>query len=470
MKITHLGHESWAIEQSGLKVLIDPLLNDTFGTNPDYQFTIRPERKINPEIYAQVKFVILTSEYYQHFDLCSINKITKNVEIVVPSSFSNYAIEAIRKLGYKLNVVSIGASYSFKKLELIFIPGDKETSFWDSRVCSLAISIDDKTTNKDWIFIQSDTKVNSNLNRFLPGNWTLNAQSVFLTCNLKIWQTQGYHALDNFIDTLEIPINPSKYIDLISDIVPLNIASINASSYYFICGGGYDLESIKRPKPMIDKYTILKDLMYFSLNAHVFCPKPGDLYEIIDSTNYLVNSSPDIKHVSPNTREIKPFSMNSPFKNKKINIIDQDFFDSLIYLERLFLFSRLGRALIYVNEYLDKKCASERFCLQFESGKNSKQYTFCFSKNVFKEQKYCGDAAIALYPAGVRLSLNDYRCLTRGEITIAEICHSSSMQWHTGGREDSPVGFLYSAFSEFLASDLSKKKYAKILERLESIK
>lgn len=472
MKLTHLGHESWHIKSTSANLLIDPILRSSFGTNRDLPFTFVPKVEIDSELYKDVNSVVITAEYFQHFDPLSLKLLQKGTEVIVSSFFSKEAKEFIIDFGLQLTVLRPGKVYKKSGFELIFFPPDNESVIWDSRVVSLGISFCNKSSNKTWHFFQSDTMILKSIKDFVPNYWCKFPATTALTSHIKFYSEKGFIPYDNYIEDTEVALGPVDYFDFLSTIIPVSTDPINMSRCFFLCGGGYDLELISRPKTKYDNKHTVSILERFTLNSQIFSPVAGEVFKIEENNISKIESTKHI-NISQNSivTERQSFTPHLLFE-KDIDLNNDD--EKLLkrcfeYLGKVFLFSQLGESLIFTSNYLESPCDAKRFCIQFFSSKRNIEYVFDFSMGEFIEEEFSEDLAITKYPSGVRMYLNDFIEVIYGHVTIAEVCHAGAIHWHTGNYKESPIGLLYTAFAEFMPNGLAKKKYSYIKKSINDV-
>jgi L-ascorbate metabolism protein UlaG (beta-lactamase superfamily) len=83
MKYSFLGHQSWLFQEGSTKILLDPLLQDTFGVDPKHGIEIVPPRLIQREIYQDADAVLLSHEHSDHFHPASLSLLRKGIPVYV---------------------------------------------------------------------------------------------------------------------------------------------------------------------------------------------------------------------------------------------------------------------------------------------------------------------------------------------------------------------------------------------------
>lgn len=165
MDIFSLGHESYIINHENTFMIVDPILEVSFGSDKKNKFIIKPTRKINYSLLPKINCIVLTTEHLQHFHPLSIKKLyimhrelhgDQEIKVFVPSLFPASAEKIINEIGFKLIRLQPDTHNYIGDLDIRFyIPqSDMNVPFWDSRVASLYLS-----NGRDALFIQSDTKI-----------------------------------------------------------------------------------------------------------------------------------------------------------------------------------------------------------------------------------------------------------------------------------------------------------------------
>ena len=96
MRLTVLGHASYLVEGQNTKILMDPVLGDTFEGGNSIPF---PSRTINKKDLPQVDAIILSHFHSDHFDIDSLVFIGKAIPIYCP--MSTHHILFLKQAGFK---------------------------------------------------------------------------------------------------------------------------------------------------------------------------------------------------------------------------------------------------------------------------------------------------------------------------------------------------------------------------------
>lgn len=466
MKLTHLGHESWIIELNGKNYLLDPLLRETFGTCDELPFYVTPGRSIEHKLYESIDGVFLTTEYFQHFDLKSLELLPKRVNYFFPNTFSKEAQKALCRIAgceKRLKALRIAEEFKSESMGLKFVPPSSDTVFWDSRVCSLMVSESNGLTDsQDWIYIQSDTAIPDSILEFIPKSWNSIPAGIIVVNHFQKWEEVGYSANDNFIGDQLQHWTPQSYFRFMSNVFPLHINPLNATKAYFLTGGQYDLVNVQRPRSTFSNLLLAKDVESMSLNVLVDAPEAGHFYSW-NGIRWLreVDSEFVIKCDAPSGDVRKPFSITQQISANREDSDDTDLKITqwLAYLKQILLFSSCGHRLIFTDSYINGALGPRRFCVQLVNGSQSCQYVFDFSKSEFEYEEFTDQLALIQYPSGFKIHTHDLVAAINGKATIAEIAHAGIFQWYVGTPIDSVIGMLYTAFAEFMPNGIAAKKY-----------
>lgn len=95
MKIKMIGHASIFIESNDCKILIDPVLWDTFceGVN-----VICPERVVKHKLIPDFDFLIISHRHLDHFDIRSLAHLNKDIQVLIPPD--NLIKTCLKKMGF----------------------------------------------------------------------------------------------------------------------------------------------------------------------------------------------------------------------------------------------------------------------------------------------------------------------------------------------------------------------------------
>lgn len=138
MKVTYFGHACIMLESNGKRILMDPWLND-----PTYHGTWwhYPPLKLGVKDVPKLDYLFISHEHPDHFDPPTLERLDKDVEILIAKFQRRRFVDRIRALGFKrIREIEWGGTYDAGGLWFQLIGPDRP---WDD--CAILIR-DGKTT------------------------------------------------------------------------------------------------------------------------------------------------------------------------------------------------------------------------------------------------------------------------------------------------------------------------------------
>lgn len=440
MQIESIGHESWLLKMSEGITLIDPLLRQVFGNSNIYEFKKLSHRDLSIYEINLVTNVLLTTEYFQHFDKKSIEMLDKSVTIFISPTFSADDASWIEARGHKVIRPRYGEIFIADGLECFYLPSSPSTVKWDIRVSSLAVGYAFEKSVK-WMFFQSDTAASPNILKYLPEHWPKKADLVAVTSHWKQYEVPGFSSWDNLIAPPASIADPRNAMFVASSILPLKIYPLNIARRYAVCGGDYVKADRPLPKPVSDNASLAEMAQALALNAEIFHARAGTSIDLINDTvmQRQLEGGPIAESA------IEPFTVAEPFADWNGIVDDRDLELALERFGRALLLSELGRHLLFSDEYLGRPLNARRFALMLIHAEGHTAYEFCFASGKFIICESGIDDLIDL-PAGLVIARSALLHSERGESSPAEACSFNAVHWTTGPVSTAPLGLLYSTF------------------------
>lgn len=140
MKVTLIGHATMLVELHGCTVLTDPVFQDPFE---DGAVVACPARQVLPERMPPVDKVVISHAHLDHFDIPSIDKLSRDVEVfcpddpIIPYVLSKLGFDRVRVLDAG-TVISLGDDASmmttYSNIDVIefgMVFKDSSGTFWN---------------------------------------------------------------------------------------------------------------------------------------------------------------------------------------------------------------------------------------------------------------------------------------------------------------------------------------------------
>ncbi len=133
LRVTFLGHQGWALDAGGPMVLVDPLLCEGIGDEPEPYLELFPPRRFDEAAAPAVAGVLLTHEHPDHFHLPSLAKLPRSVPVWLSANASSAARTALSELGFAWTAFGPGARAGAGGVELLALRPDGRTrdDEWD---------------------------------------------------------------------------------------------------------------------------------------------------------------------------------------------------------------------------------------------------------------------------------------------------------------------------------------------------
>ena len=99
MKLTYLTSASVIIEDQNVKILCDPWLVDGefYGSWANY-----PPLSFSPEEFNNVDYIYISHIHPDHCSIKTLNKMNKDIPILIHNYYSKFLKNNIERLGYKV--------------------------------------------------------------------------------------------------------------------------------------------------------------------------------------------------------------------------------------------------------------------------------------------------------------------------------------------------------------------------------
>jgi hypothetical protein len=136
LSITHMGHSGWLCQAGDHTVLIDPLLEDTFGRGSQAtRMSLWPPRRFSFENFPALDAVLISHEHEDHFNIPSLNMFDRAIPVYISSRSSLAATTILSEMGFDVRLLIPGQELRYGSLEFLPLSPDHLTQFnldeWD---------------------------------------------------------------------------------------------------------------------------------------------------------------------------------------------------------------------------------------------------------------------------------------------------------------------------------------------------
>ncbi|GHI83931.1 MBL fold metallo-hydrolase [Streptomyces xanthophaeus] len=464
--ITFLGQQSWLVEVGGTRILVDPVVEASFGHSPRLRFEIHPARRIDLDLMPRVDAVVVTNEHLDHFHLPSLRRLPAGVPVVTHRLMPKVCTDELEALGREVHLLHHAETLKIGGAELSLLQGDPDVPVWESRVTSLYVK--PVGAAGGGVFIQSDTAVSQDV----PADCT---PEVFIaTHNAQVPPAGELGAFDNLLPLPEAQAPEVAGLDLLSSLLNDTAAQFPSVRLFALSGGGYVQVPRKHGEFLWNDFGQLEEIANaLSIDKQLIGLAPGEsaVYERDGAGKadkagvpWITRTEPTVP-VEPSDRQARgdfdPATPMPPVFERTAGEADMRLIhEELAGLAPLIMLSPLGRELVNTNDYLGQPTGPLRFAVHLR-GTPQGDVVHALNLNSARFEPQPGGLRDALFtiPSGIDVNSVDLVSVLRGEIHIWELAVSRLRQWYVGDRMDSPVAFLYGALSEQVRPDLAASLY-----------
>lgn len=259
LRATFLGHQGWLIETSRRRVLIDPLLTESFGHGGSVG-VLHPPRALELAAMPPVDAVLLTHEHEDHFDIPSLHRLDRAIPVFLSSRSSIAARRTLRSMGFRVGSLRPGELLDLDGAQVFPLSGDHvnytQGDEWDALPYLLSDPSDGSNFFSAVDVLLTDAMIEAAAAR---------APQPGLVCHTNNASTLGY-ASTRFVpatnDTLALAS------DAISTHARLTRAWGRPAATLF-CGGGFAFEG---DRAELNRRTFTADSARVAASLQALCP------------------------------------------------------------------------------------------------------------------------------------------------------------------------------------------------------
>jgi hypothetical protein len=468
--VTFIGHQSWLVEVGGARVLVDPVLTDSFGFSSRLRFEIYPSRRVDPQAMPQIDAVCITNEHLDHYHLPSLSLLPPDVRVFMPRMMPRVCVEMLQAIDRKVELLMLNETTSVNDAEICFLPGGPGAPGWENRVACLYIR--SQAYGSGGVFIQSDTAVSAP-----PSRLNCTPDIFIATHNGQIPPAGYLGAFDNMLPVGESEAAAATGLRMLASVLHQSSEHFDSVRYVAFSGGGYTQVPPKHGEFLwADFEQLANAATRLSLTTRVLGLTPGrsatisdDGHELSD-VDWIAKCEPSVPVAGSNPEELAEPDVNSSLHALfEYELSDEDRAHvgaELAPMAPFLMQSALGRHLITQNTYLGHATGPHRFVIHlrgYTTPTEADDGTTAFALNMNNGQFEKLDRRLRnclfTIPSGIDVNAGDLLAVMRGRIHVWELAVSRMRQWYLCGRFDSPVGFLYGYYSEQARPDLARELY-----------
>lgn len=473
MKYTFLGHQSWLFSEGDTKILMDPLLEDTFGSNSQYGIEVVPPRIIKPEIYNNIDAILLSHEHTDHFHLRSLNKINRSAVVYVGILTLQPVVEAIKALGFSVKRVHSKETVKVDNISITFFQAHPKTVIWESRVYQFLIT--SKICDYS-IFVAVDALISRDFEEEVTSEKIKKPDTIMISNNSQIPPKGVQGSLDN----AALPEHENRKrtgpigLRLVKGIIIDYSDLVHDLEHIILCGGGFMKSGDTFGEFMMShqgKVAALARPIF--PDKKIFGALPGMVFEN-NLSSHTLSSAIAANKVRENElkEKFKLFQKNPNWKIKSLSpSIKADFkpnckhiVDSFKSRHRQIMCSQFGRILVSRGD------PHNSFELMLKDDQHSQQIRFNFNwlTNDWNEIGIKDPTR----PFGIMAMAADFSEIVKGNLQIWDIAGLSISSWYDpklgNSLNYSPMGLLYAVYGEHFNVDQFAKYCRKKLLKLNA--
>ncbi|MEU6561970.1 MBL fold metallo-hydrolase [Nocardia nova] len=463
---TYIGQQSWMLTAGTTRVLVDPVLTESFGNSDELRFEIWPPRRVEAAELPRIDAVVITNEHLDHFHVPSLRMLPADTVVIVPSVLPQVCIDTIEAVGLRPVLLAHGEPYAIADTVVRLFQGSPEAPSWESRVTSLYFGPQDSGSG---IFVQSDTEVE------LDDAVRQCDPVVYIsTHNAQICPPGHLGAFENMLPFESETGHNTVGVDILQSVLNQPMTLFPQVKFILLSGTGYLQRPRKHGKFLWSDLAQLEMVANrLSIDTKMVGLTPGRSAVFSGETWTTEDTGwiaplPDTE-AEPDLDGASDIDLNAELPalfGDTATPSDRDLITrELDAMAPLLMLSPLGKALINTNTYLGERVGSVRFAVCLRGFVDDEAQVFGLDFNRARFVPVEGDVRTALMaiPSGIDCHTSDLAAVLRGRIHIWELATSRLRQWYLTSRMDSPVAFLYTLYSEQVRPDLAETMYRNAL-------
>lgn len=466
VNLTFLGHQSWLISENNTHILLDPVLDNTFGHNTIHGIEIYPPRNILLDKMPKIDAIFISHEHSDHFHLPTLLAF-KDTPIYIGKLMPSCVVDLLNKVELNTIELDFQQPLNIGDLEITLYPRGNGTAFWESRVTQVLVH--SLVYLDASVFIAVDALVSSKFKEDILTEIISEPMAIIIANNSQIPPKGIPGSLDNLNSVSTSKNKGMVGLKILSSMLISYLEDIESINNIIICGGGFmkKYDTFFGPFQFSDQNYLAEIAESLSVGKKIYGPLPGDIITMETSismdkkANFLSLDETrlnELKKISHNFKLNPPlFSLKSllgEFKNmnefmQAKKIVENE----LNLLARALILSPLGEKIINTHEHDNKACSPIRFVLRFLSDNEYDTLTYFLDLNSAEFILNHDSAYISPIPFGIELYLKDFIGLLEGKIQIWDLAGIAMQSWYIGIPLESPISFLYSWYGEQVHTD-----------------
>lgn len=469
MHICFLGHQSWLIQGRVARVLVDPLLLDSFGATDQFGLQVYPPRNVDVSALQQVDAVIFSHEHSDHFHLPSVASLPRTAVVYLGALVVEPIAAALRTMGFEVRRVCGPETIEVDDLIIRLYLAHPDTALWESRVHQLYV---EQVGCDRRLFIAVDALLSDQFAHDVAVGRVAEPAIVAVSNNSQITPPGVVGALQNL--AADPWTDKTKQGLLGLQVLQSLVASVEMlppAECLVICGGGF-MKNYDNfgPFPFSEQDALGRLATELSDDQQIVGLLPGQVL-VTDEPKLRVTEvdwiNLDTERHARLEAQRERFLAEGRCVPKRA--LTGAFADVATYgavraaveaeLARLaphLMLSPLGQHALTAASVSESPAGDATFAMVLNDcmGSEPLVYGLNLSSGTFELDPNGADGVISRYPYGLQISLRDYYAVIIGEIQVWDLAGIAMHGWHQCPMFEGPVAFMYSFYGENISPDL----------------
>lgn len=279
MESVFLGHQSWLFRSGQTAILLDPLLQETFGMTDKSICTVYPFRRVHMDKMPKISAVFLSHEHPDHVCLDTLKLLPAEVPVYVGPLCLSATIQSIQLVGKEVRHFDPESEMRIGDLMVTAYHANRDTPDWESRVYQFHVQ--GCLGSDGSVFVGVDAGLSQRFESAVKAGESRTPELVLVSNNSQSRTGLARTAMENA--NIEYTENPNRLgavgLSVMHELCNEYLSEMPDIKSIGVCGGGF-------LKGALDFQLAAKD--YFGNMGHHFgsdliIPFPGESLQIIEN-------------------------------------------------------------------------------------------------------------------------------------------------------------------------------------------
>ncbi|WP_395686322.1 MBL fold metallo-hydrolase [Caenimonas koreensis] len=477
LSFTFIGHQTWLLSSPDANILLDPVLERSFGNSKHINFEIYPPRSVDIERMPELDAILLSHEHLDHFHLSSLNRLSRQVPVIVGKNMPMCVRDAIRKLGFEVRVQPFEQPIEFGDTRVSMHAPAAGTVFWEKRVSQYFI-----THGEVSCFIAVDALTSDRLEKDVVAG-RMPVPDLIIVSNNSMVTPPGARAASPFSKGKTSLLSPGTGLSILDDLVGAAGRIAGPHTHIAICGDGH-IDHVQDFGPFLhsDNKRLAELANGMGYQPVVHGPYPGERISIFGGNKFVDDRVSWIDYDGSRHEEQKHkllTFLKSPVQGRLTGVVapyvedaqvarDIDIVEVyLVQLARLLLQLPPGRNVLAATEREWPNLGDRRVVVRFLVGDGRvAQYGLNVVTAKFERDTTPTARLTQVFPCGFEAFLRDFAAILRGEIQVWDIAGRSTYSWNLGDSYQGIEAVLLGDLGEQVRPELHTALFNAEIDRL----